>query len=211
MVATHNLETPCLIIRSAIPSDAIAIAALRSNPLNNVLEPGIDLTPELYRNRIADWQVAAGKGESAFMVVVLRDSIQPLPKSATAEKLVVSDGRLIGFSGFNALSTDVSIADPSRQVMVGDTGIVIDKAFTRRGYAVEAQSAIFDYGFDTLGCGQMFLETSVANTPMQGLLSVMGLDDVKKAVTTEEGEEGYRYIFGKEQWDEAKRLKPAHV
>ena len=197
----HTIYTPRLILRSAVLEDAEALASLFSNPANSEFEPHKPDSPtaEKYRIRIAGWETATAKGESAFMVFALRD--KSIDETNGGDVLL--GGRVIGMGGFNSLPCSFSPTDPSTKTLIGDTGVMIDSSETRKGYAREALTATIEYGFETLQCDKMFMETLGANVPFNALMKAMGLEHVKKEAVGEFGAECV-YEFGREVWEGAK-------
>ncbi|PSS14773.1 hypothetical protein M430DRAFT_35670 [Amorphotheca resinae ATCC 22711] len=199
----HSFTTPRLIIRSCLPSDAKQIQAIRSNPLNNpyggVNEP--DLPVEVQVQRLEAQQISTAKGENAWMVIILKNSLGD--GDDAVEELKTDTGIMIGNTGFNSFPLQPSLADETQSVLVGDTGIMIDNRFARKGYALEALCAIVEYGFQELGCGMMSLGTSAVNVPFRSLMRTMGIGEGTLRATNE-GEEAC-YLFDREKWDEAKK------
>lgn len=112
---------------------------------------------------------------------------------------MVHDGFLVGMGGFNSFPVEEG-------VLVGDTGVLIDHRFARRGLAVEALEAVIEYGFNELGCGKMSLETNAINEPFRALMTSMELGDVEAPGSGDgDGGDSVIYVFGKEKFEEAKR------
>lgn len=84
---------------------------------------------------------------------------------------------------------------------------MLDHRFRRRGYALEALSAIFEYGFYELGVEQINLNPFKINEPFQGLMRALGLGETGKVFLAGDGSSGEQiaYRFEKEQWEEAKK------
>jgi RimJ/RimL family protein N-acetyltransferase len=198
----HQINTPRLIIRSATHSDAQAIADLRGNPKNNPymsVEPG--LSAEVFQKRIVDWTASAERGENAFMVIILRK------KSILAEQDSGKEGTLIGFGGFNSLHRGPALDDPTKDVLVGDTGIMIDHLQWRKGYALEALCATVEYGLYTLGCEHITIDTRVDNEPWRGLTRSAGLEGVeiqRNGGSEEDPQTEWNYRFGRNVWEKAR-------
>ena len=126
--------------------------------------------------------------------------------------LCVEDGVMIGMTGFNAFPVKElgnAEGEGKQAVLVGDTGAMIDYRYARKGYALEAMEAIFEYGFEELGCGMMSLDTHVGNEPWKALMRAMGLKDVEEVRTIEEGEskgeEEVGYRFDRAKWEGCKK------
>ncbi|KUJ08930.1 uncharacterized protein LY89DRAFT_314971 [Mollisia scopiformis] len=196
---SHTILTPRLILRSASPNDARPFSLIRSNPLNNPFGGVVNATlPESeQRRRLAAQAETTAAGKNAWMNIILRPSEERPPE---AEVLRVEDGILTGMSGFNSFLLDED-GD-----LVGDTGALIDYRFARKGLAVEALEAIFEYGFNELGCGKMSLETNATNEPFRALMGGMTLGDIERPGTGgEDGEDSVLYIFGREKWEETRK------
>jgi RimJ/RimL family protein N-acetyltransferase len=116
---------------------------------------------------------------------------------------------MIGMTGFNSFPKEGELGDTSTQVLVGDTGAMIDYRYARRGYALEAMEAVFEYGFGVLGCGIMSLDTDKENEPWRALMRSMGLGDVEVVRRIEEGnrtgEDEVSYRFDRAKWEICKR------
>jgi len=200
----HKITTPRLILRSAYVSDVRPFTLLRSDPLNNpfggVKDP--NLTIEQQTVNIEAQAHSNANGQNAWLVVILPDKSQNIPAD-----LSVSDGLLIGNTGFNGFPLRPSLKDPSKHVLVGDMGFMLDHRFRRRGYALEALSAIFEYGFYELGVEQINLNPFKINEPFQGLMRALGLGETGKVFLAGDGSLGEQiaYRFEKEQWEEAKK------
>jgi RimJ/RimL family protein N-acetyltransferase len=204
----HQINTPRLIIRSGLPSDAKPFATIRQEPLNNpyggVHEP--DLDEEVQRSRLKEQKTSTANGHNAFMVIVLK----PASEVLKLDQLTVDDGILIGMTGFNSYPTTPSLSNPGKSVLVGDIGALVDYRYARKGYGLEALESVIEYGFDELGCGEMSMDTFAANTPWRGLMNTMGLGDTG-SLRSEEAEdrgplkEEVLYRFGKSKWEEAKK------
>ncbi|KAG0647884.1 hypothetical protein D0Z07_6074 [Hyphodiscus hymeniophilus] len=199
----HSITTPRLILRSGVPQDARAVATIRSEPLNNphggVHEP--DLPIETQAQRLLEQQESTAAGKNAWMQILLK----PIFTDHIVEELLVEDGVMIGMTGFNSFPTaTLKTGTKEMDVIVGDTGAMIDYRYARKRYALEAIEAIFEYGFAELGCGMMNIDTAVENKPWRTLMKTLGLEDVEKLVKTDTGEEVV-YKFDKEKWDGCKK------
>lgn len=168
----RTITSPRLTIRTAVPSDGEALVAYFSNPANFPWPAEEDLTLEKMLPRIGKWADATAKGQSAFMVIVLRETDQ-----------------LIGFGGFNNLprteplggkpAWEIRKASGEGTVLVADVGVSIDHQHQRRGYAKEAVCAVVEYGFQTLDCSYAHLDTQKSNEPMKALMSGLGIEGVE--------------------------------
>lgn len=63
----HRIETPRLVLRSAVPGDAQAIADLRGNPVNNPFGSADSDEAATYLRRMGNWHKASADGVSAFL------------------------------------------------------------------------------------------------------------------------------------------------
>jgi RimJ/RimL family protein N-acetyltransferase len=225
---SHRLETPRLIFRSAIPSDAKAVCVMRSEPLNNpfggVQEP--NLTAEVQAERFEKQKESTARmlpmsnlsflpptlrkeilhvansrkkeGKNAWMQVILK----PEFTEHVVEDLLVSDGVLIGMTGFNCFPfVDLE----GKKLLTGDIGAMIDYRYARKGYALETMEALIEYGFNELGVDKMVCFTYAVNKPWRGLMTTMDLERLVKINILDGGEEEAEYRFGREEWEVGKK------
>lgn len=115
---------------------------------------------------------------------------------------------MIGNTGFNSFPLKPSLADPAKEVLVADTGILVDYRFLRKGYALEALSAVVEYGFAELGCGMTSLETSADNEPFRSLMRTMGIGE--GTLRGEGKKQEAAYLFDVEMWEKAKEQLKAN-
>ena len=198
---SHTIHTPRLLIRSSKPSDALAVNILRTEPLNNpfggVVDP--DLTLDMQRERFAADAITTAEGKNAWMVAIIKD---PKPEDGSVEGLRVEEGTLIGNAGYNCFPLKPTLADPSKEAIAGDTGVLIDYRFARQGYAIETLSAVVEYGFVELGCGMMTIDTNFENEPWRALMRTMGIGE--GSVREEGKEKEVGYCFDRKGWESAK-------
>lgn len=198
----HTITTPRLLIRSCIVSDALGVNTLRSEPLNNpfggVVDP--DLPVSVQEERIEAQKISTAEGKNAWMVIILKD---PRATDPSVEALRVEEGTMIGNTGFNCFPLQPSLADPSKEVIMADTGVLVDYRFAKKGYALEAQCAVIEYGFEELGCGMISLETNAANEPFRNLMRTMGISE--KEIRGEGEKQEVAYLFDREMWEGAKK------
>lgn len=167
-----TITSPRLTVRTAVPSDGEALVTYFSNPANFPWPAEKDLTLEKMLPRIDKWADATAKGNSAFMVIVLRET-----------------GELIGFGGFNNLPRTEPLGDQppwkirkgsgEGTVLAADVGVSIDHQHQRKGYAREAVCAVVDYGFEKMGCAYAHLDTQTSNEPMKALMVTLGISGVE--------------------------------
>ncbi|RDW73270.1 hypothetical protein BP6252_07177 [Coleophoma cylindrospora] len=197
---SHSINTPRLLLRSAIPTDATASTILWTEPLNNPFGGVVDFNAS-YDKRLASIHKQAlttASGKDAFMQVILKDATVAPAEFPAGLKVV--DGVMIGMSGFNSFPVGEDGA------LVGDVGALIDCRFQRRGFAVETLSAVFEYGFGVLGVRSMALDTEVENKPWRELMKRMGLGGAESLQTgDDEGKSGeVVYRFDRDMWEGAK-------
>ena len=212
--AFHSFRTDRLLIRTALPTDAPAVYALRSNPANNphtVVNP--DLSPAVFEERIEKWSAASSRGESAFMAIFLRQDSNDSnePQSATQSLEGAHDEPLIGFGGFNSLyyeHTSNATSGEWEEVLVGDTGVMIDHGLWRKGYGQEAFIGTVEYGFAELGCKYMEVQTGVDNVPWRNMMVKLGLKQHETrgigAAGPGKGMEEWQWKFEQKDWEQRK-------
>lgn len=164
------------------------------------------------RDKLLAQAGSTARGENAWVNVILKPcsgSVISEGVETEVDELKVTDGWLIGMSGFNSfkIEKDEGCEDGDGEgILVGDTGALIDWRFARRGLAVECLEAVFEYGFYELGCGKMMLETNSVNLPFRGVMKGMGLGDVEREVKGKGDEEdSVVYLFDRSKWEDAKK------
>lgn len=177
------------MLRGPEVSDAAAYVAILTNPLNMEHDPLHDSPEEFtvsgYEERIARDREGIRKGENAFMAICLKNDDG-------------SDGPLIGMGGCPFLPAN---ADGRP----GNTGVMIDSAYVRKGYASEALVATLDYGFDVLGFESIEQDTHEANRPYRALMQSMGLAPFgAKQEPRKDGVGRWNYSVTKDQWRSVK-------
>lgn len=202
---SHRIETRRLVIRTAVPKDAQAIAALRGNPKNNFLGEADSDDPETYLRRMANWQKASEEGRYAFTVFLLR----PLPDRSSPAVSEENEGQIIGFGGFNAFRWIDSPDDPASKALEVDVGAQIDHKYWHKGYGREAFVGVTEYAFAELGAQQVSCDTNVRNEPWRELMKTVGLGHKEQAHMNSEGhpaagEKSWLWQFGREDWEGAK-------
>jgi len=210
---SHRIETFRLIIRSGVPSDAPAIAALLSAPENNPFTPPDTGAVEEYLGRLERWASKRAEGNFSFMVVTLRD------------------GTVIGFAGFNEFrwgkpldpsSYDLSTAvteiatdggdgkeksdeteEPGPKFLEADIGVMIDHRHWRQGYAREVVAAEVEYAFNVFGADSIACDTQLENEPWRALIRSMGLGSSETFRIGGRFGDDWIYRFGRPLWREA--------
>ncbi|KUI61186.1 putative N-acetyltransferase p20 [Cytospora mali] len=202
----YTITSPRLTIRTAVPSDGEALVSFFTDPANFPWEAETDLTVEKVLPRIDRWAKATEEWKSAFVVVIERESDQ-----------------LIGFGGFNSLPYTKPLGSESiwtvakqdgpegGMVLVADIGMSIDHRYQRRGYAREAVCALVEYGFGTLGCVYVHMDTAKDNEPFRALMRDMGIGEVEgDGGEAPEGaafcfaSKSYNYVFERADWERVK-------
>lgn len=150
-----------------------------------------DLTQETLAKRIDQWAVSTAEGKDACLLFLSRET-----------------GEFIGYGGYNTFenppwpsTTTGAEADvnQSKGSFLTDLGVVIDHKFRRQGYGAESICVQIEYAFDTIGCDVIRAETATDNDPLRAVMQAIGLGDVGLEV-----KEGWRYLFGREEWKVAK-------
>jgi len=211
--SSHQVITPRIILRSARSCDAKPFVIMINDPLDSPYgrEKGPDQTVEQQLELIEQCLITTAQGKNARMTIILKNEYDTDSPTAAFE---VDDGIVIGTTGFNSFKTEPSLSDPSKSAITGDIGAVIDHRYRRKGYAMEVLSALVEYGFNELGCGQISLSTDQTNLPWRALMKTMGLDKVevlKRIVHSQaKGESGKMvdeaiYRFDRTIWDDTKK------
>jgi RimJ/RimL family protein N-acetyltransferase len=186
-------------------SDAKVLHTLRTDPLNNPFGGvrGPDITVAVQAERLADGVKTTAEGKNGWVVAIIKD---PKPEEEAVEALRVEEGILMGNGGFNAFPLMPTVADPSKEAIAANIGVLVDYRFTRKGYAIEIMSAVIEYGFGELGCELMALETNFTNAPFRAMMKGMGIEETSVVDNEGEGngEKEVRYLFDKEMWERAK-------
>jgi RimJ/RimL family protein N-acetyltransferase len=218
-VPSHRIETPRLIIRSGLPTDAAAQAALLSAPQNHPFTPPDSGDVADHLRRLERWASKQTEGNFGFMVVTLRD------------------GTFMGFAGFNVFrwgppfdpaSYDVTTALPSSdgddgkageqtganqgeegaheqfKFLEADIGILLDYRHWRQGYAREIIAAQAEYAFNVLGADSISCDTQMENEPWRALMRSMGLGSSETMRPEGRFGDEWFYRFGRPLWQEAK-------
>ncbi|KAJ4417032.1 hypothetical protein N0V82_006386 [Gnomoniopsis sp. IMI 355080] len=164
----YIITSPRLILRTPRTEDADPLMRFLSDPENFGYEA--DLTIDDFKPRVERIAARTAAGENAFMIIILRET-----------------GDLIGFGGFNSLPRTAMLNSKERKsddilerkVLAGDMGVSIDHHHQRKGLAREAVCALTDFGFDTLGCGYMHMDTQEDNEGFRALMRHMGFTEKK--------------------------------
>lgn len=210
---SHQIITPRTILRSARSCDAKPFVLMINDPLDSPYgsKKGPDQTLEQQLDFIEKSETTTAQGKNAWMTILLKKEYDAESPTIAFE---VDDGIVIGTTGFNAFTTEPSLSDPSKSVVTGDIGAVIDHRYRRKGYAIEVFSALVEYGFNELGCGQISMNTDQTNLPWRALMKSMGLDKVEvlKSRPAPHQKEGNGimideaiYRFDRNIWDESKK------
>ena len=208
---THYITTPRLILRTARASDAQPFTEIGHDPLNNPFGGVVaaSISPEEQAARLVAQTASTAEGKNAFLVVILKPELVPEQERKYVKRLKIEDGYLMGMTGFNSFPIETD--ENGREIVVGDTGVLIDHHFARRGLALEALQAVIELGFEELGVGEMFLETNPENLPFKSMMKALGLGNPSQDVTragedTPSMEEKAVAIwrFDKVKWAEAK-------
>lgn len=202
----HRFETRRLIIRSAEPGDAEAIAALRGNPDNNPFGTADSGDPETYLRRMVNWQKASEEGRYDFTVILLRSSGSPHPTESRQ-----SEGKLIGFGGFNEFRRVKSLNGLADSVLEVDIGAQIDHKFWRQGYGLEATIGMIEYAFSELHAAQISCDTDLQNEAWRELMKTLGLEKKEQIHVNpqghpEAGEKSWLWQFDLEEWATARNV-----
>ena len=200
--SSHLITTPRLILRTVNPIlDVKASLHIRSDPLNNPFGgcDTIESRNEEEHIALLEHQVlTTASGGSGFLVIILKPDANC---HEGIEDFMVEDGVMIGLTGFARLSMEND--SDEKEVFIGYIAMLIDRHFTRNGYAREALCAVFEYGFETLAAGRLIVDTSAPNIPMITLMEEMGCGKGTEWLCKVEGE-SIRWEFTYEDWERVK-------
>ena len=182
---THRINSLRLVLRDPKVSDAPAYVAILTNPLNMEHDPLKDtpdeITVEKQERSIAKYSAGIRRGENALMAICLKNHDG-------------TDGPIIGMGGYPYLPSNA-------EGKPGNTGVLIDSAFARKGYGSEALIATLDYGFDVLGFEDIEQCTHENNRPYRALMESTGLEPFgERQEPDEEGVVRWNYTVNKAHW-----------
>ena len=181
----RSLTTERLVLRSPEVADAPTYVAIFTNPKNlehNPHENGPDEhTIAKYEDFLTKTYERNQKGEKALFAVCLKDADG-------------NAGPMIGMCGFPWLPANA-------EGRPGNTGVLIDSHYARKGYASESLVVTLDYGFDVLGFETIEQDTGEENIPYRTLMQSMGLDKFgKRKEPNSKGQVRWFYTVNKAQW-----------
>jgi len=180
------IETERLILRRPEVADALAYVAIFSNPQNIEYDPEAngpdEVTVAKYEQHLKETSEGNQKGEKALIAVCLKQT------DGTA-------GPVIGMGGFPWLPANAN-GRP------GNTGVLIDSHYARKGYGTEALAATLDYGFDKLGFEVIEQDTEEINTPYRSLMRAMGFEEYGQRQDKPDSKGFIRWVYAvnKAQW-----------
>lgn len=177
-----TITTPRLQLRNLIASDAQNMVERFTTPsiqkaLN--IPAGRSYILENRLAKVTEWQKTALI--SNLMLAIVRRS----------------DGQVIGQADFGSLDLDNK---------VGEAGIVLDdkEEIRGKGYAVEALTALFGYGFDSIGLDTIMVGTGDGNLPMRGVME-MKFGAVGERKQDQDGDWCRWYVLSKKDWLAARK------
>ncbi len=197
--SAFELRSPRLVIRTPTMADAQACLQALTNPANFPFGH----PPEAAALQLDDLAghmdgVAenTASGKNAMLIFVLRDS-----------------GEMVGYGAYNGvgevgrgefLGGAAAVAEQSSKM--ADVGVVIDSAYRRHGYALEAFCALVDYARSDMGCGLFRAETEPANDAWRALMRKTGLGPLERPskASFESTKDVLAWKFDAAQWDSAK-------
>ncbi|MHC4598050.1 MAG: GNAT family N-acetyltransferase [Planctomycetota bacterium] len=144
-------ETSRLILREQTPADGAALFEILSDPETMKFYP-VPFTREEADGWIAHSIRSYGENRFGLWAVILK-----------------GEDRYIGQCG-------ISLQNIHGE-RVPEIGYHIHKAHQRRGYATEASRACLAFGFDRLSLPEIFIHTSVENTPSRGVAEKLLMEE----------------------------------
>ncbi|KAH8881455.1 acetyltransferase [Thozetella sp. PMI_491] len=190
----HKIVTPRLIIRTAVPKDAQAIAELRRNPKNDLFEHVDSGDVEDYLRRIEKWTKAAEEGKFSFTVILLKNG--------------EAEGELIGFGGYNEFRW-LDVDGQAEKVLEVDVGAQIENTHWRKGYGREAFAGMAEYAFTELGAQRLACDTNPKNEAWKQTMNSVGFGNKEKLHVNAKdhplaGKQSLLWEITREDWEAAK-------
>jgi RimJ/RimL family protein N-acetyltransferase len=196
---TLKIDSPRLIIRTAVQSDAEAFRDFLTTPGNFPFqEPEKDLTMDRIRTRIDKFANFTAKREHGWVVFVLRETKE-----------------LIGYGGYNTfvsvdsaafLAGGTTTLSPGEKRMT-DLGINIDHRHWRKGYGLEILEALVEHARTDLGCELFRTETGDDNQPWRSLMRAAGLGqfESRQKASYDANQEVWVWKFDAGHWEQSKK------
>ncbi|ETS75026.1 hypothetical protein PFICI_13510 [Pestalotiopsis fici W106-1] len=199
----YEIITPRLIIRHAVPKDAMAFIGLLGEVENLPMgetEAIKGLTVDNMTERIAKWRKNASDGKNAVLAIALCQT-----------------DHVIGYMGFNCFRSkpEADKTEPDRDMPLSgvegryltDVGVVISHKERRKGYSTEVVCAAIEFALYTLGCIVVRFETGIENAPWQTLMSSFGFDNLKCKEVLSYGDNptGWKWEVNSTEWSEARQ------
>lgn len=182
-----SLRSPTLPIelRSPTLSDASALLALFTDPVNVAADPslqGATFTLEKLETMIDRWNEAALAKHPGRVNLVVVDNSE-------------SEGKVVGTAGMGHIER----TDAGRSI--GDAGVMLFPEAQGKGYAYEAMRLTIDFAYKTLNLDKVTSSTLESNGAMRGLLeSKFGLVGERRKCEVEAWGWEYIYVVKKEEW-----------
>ncbi|KAL7950220.1 hypothetical protein V8C42DRAFT_309840 [Trichoderma barbatum] len=201
-------SNPLLFLRTIQPSDAPAFSAILSSPSNKSDPHGKDIDVPTALLSISRMR------ESASQPTILDDQGNVISGPSRVNMMLVLKSKdengqpvesAIGLGGFGAIK---DWERGGQKIRAGDVGVMMDPAYKRRGYGVEAMKMAINWAFSPAADGgpQLDLVTITTledNGPMLKLLNekfgLEGKGVARPAEFDKEKNEVY-YELSKEDW-----------
>ncbi|KAM0258095.1 hypothetical protein ACHAQJ_004000 [Trichoderma viride] len=203
-------SNPLLFLRTIQPSDALSFASILSSPSNKSDPHGKDIDILIAESSITRMR------ESASQPTILNAQGNVISGPSRVNMMLVlksedsNSGHLketvIGLGGFGAIK---DWERDGRKIRAGDVGAMMDPAYKRRGYGVEALRMAINWAFLPASAGgpQLDLVTITTledNAPMLKLLNekfgLEGKGTIRPAEFDKDKKEIY-YELRKEDWE----------
>ncbi|RFU74835.1 acyl- n-acyltransferase [Trichoderma arundinaceum] len=188
---------PLLFLRTIQPSDASSFSSILSNPENKSDPHGQDIDVPTAVAAIARMQDSA----SQPTILDAQGNVISGPGRVNMMLVLRSEGEngrqdetIIGLGGFGAIK---DWERDGRKIRAGDVGVMLDPAYKRRGYGVEAMKMAINWAFSPASEGG----------PQLDLVTITTLEDngpMLKLVNEKFGLEG-RGVARPAEFDDSKR------
>ncbi|PTB45520.1 uncharacterized protein TrAFT101_000961 [Trichoderma asperellum] len=200
-------SNPLLFLRTIQPSDASAFASILSSPSNRTDPHGKDMDIATAEAAISRMRESA----SQPTIVDAQGNVTSGPDRVNMMLVLKSEENsheetVIGLGGFGAIK---NWEREGRKIRAGDVGVMMDPAYKRRGYGIEAMRMAISWAFSAASEGGPQLDL-VTITTLEDNASMLKLVDEKlglggkgiaRPAEFDENKQEIYYELRKEDWE----------